>query len=100
MKQGSFSVKSGMELVFSETNFEDRTVRIYKKDTMLEFKWIVLMAMYVFGGIFAVPMVRHEAFYIVYWGIVTVATVRMFWKHCRTTKKDRKSGKQAAQEKA
>ena len=89
-------MKSGMELVFSETDFEDRTVRIYKKDTMIEFKWIVLMAMYIFGGIFAVPMVRHEAIYIAYWSLVTIITVRMLWK----MKKSRKSGKQAAPEKA
>lgn len=97
MKQATYKGSAGMELVFQETDFEDRTVRIYAKDALSEFKWFALLAMYIFGGIFAVPMVRHEVFYIAYWSLVAIITVRMLWKYYRPKRKSRKSGKQAAQ---
>ena len=74
------------EYIPSETH-SVKTVRIYAKDLLAEIKLIVVAALFVFGLIFAVPMVRHEAFYIIYWTGTAIFTFRTLWTRFYRPKK-------------
>lgn len=77
-------VYKGHELIFEEyvpsETHNVKTVRIYARDLLDEINLIISVALFVFGGIFAVPMVRHEIFYILYWSGTAVFTFRCIWK--------------------
>ena len=60
--------------------YQTKTVRIYARDLLDEINLIISVALFVFGGIFAVPMVRHEIFYILYWTGTAIFTFRCIWK--------------------
>ena len=66
---------------------EVKTIRLYAKDLLAEIKLIVMTALFVFGLIFAVPMVRHEAFYIIYWTGTAIFTFRTLWARFYKPKK-------------
>lgn len=80
-----------MELVYQEDipqkDLEMKTIRLYARDLLAEIKLIVIAALFIFGAIFAVPMVRHEMFYIAYWTLTTVFTARVLYKRYRPKKK-------------
>lgn len=79
------------QLVFEEyipnEVHQTKTVRIYAKDLLAEIKLIVVAALFVFGMIFAVPMVRHEMTYILYWTGTAVFTFRVIWARWKPKKK-------------
>lgn len=79
------------QLVFEEyipnNVHQTKTVRIYAKDLLAEIKLIVVAALFVFGMVFAVPMVRHEMTYILYWTGTTVFTFRVLWTRWKPKKK-------------
>lgn len=84
-------VYRGHELIFEEyvptKTHSVKTVRIYAKDLLAEIKLIVVAALFVFGLIFAVPMVRHESAYVLYWTMTAVFSFRVLWKRYRRPKK-------------
>lgn len=67
--------------------YQTKTVRIYARDLLDEINLIISVALFVFGGIFAVPMVRHEIFYILYWTGTAIFTFRCIWKKYRPKSK-------------
>lgn len=93
-------VYRGHELVFEEyvptETHSVKTVRIYAKDLLAEIKLIVVVALFVFGLIFAVPMVRHEAFYIAYWIGTTIFTSRVIYQRWYPRKPKKKSHPRAS----
>ena len=84
-------VYRGHELIFEEyvptKTHSVKTVRIYAKDLLAEIKLIVVAALFVFGLIFAVPMVRHESAYVLYWTLTAVFSSKVLWKRYRRPKK-------------
>lgn len=83
------------EFVPSGTH-EVKTIRLYAKDLLAEIKLIVVVALFVFGLIFAVPMVRHEAFYIAYWIGTTIFTSRVIYQRWYPRKPKKKSHPRAS----
>jgi len=83
-------VYRGHELIFEEyvptKTHSVKTVRIYAKDLLAEIKLIVVAALFVFGLIFAVPMVRHESVYVLYWTMTAVFSFRVLWRRYRRPK--------------
>lgn len=79
------------QLVFEEyipnEVHQTKTVRIYAKDLLAEMKLIAIAALFIFGMIFAVPMVRHESVYVLYWTLTAVFSSRVLWKRYRRPKK-------------
>lgn len=84
-------VYRGHELIFEEyvptKTHSVKTVRTYAKDLLAEIKLIVVAALFVFGLIFAVPMVRHESVYVLYWTMTAIFSFRVLWKRYRRPKK-------------
>lgn len=74
------------EYIPNEVN-QVKTVRLYARDLLAEINLIVMMALLVFGLIFAVPMVRHELTYILYWTGTAIFSARVLWKRYRPKKK-------------
>lgn len=81
-----------MELVYQEDipqkDLEMKTIRLYARDLLAEIKLIVIAALFIFGAIFAVPMVRHEMTYILYWTGTAVFTFRVLWARWKPKKKN------------
>lgn len=79
------------QLVFEEyipnEVHQAKTIRIYAKDLLAEIKLIVVAALFVFGMVFAVPMVRHELTYVLYWTGTAVFTFRVLWARWKPKKK-------------
>ena len=72
-----------------------KTVRIYARDLLAEIKLIVIAALFIFGAVFAVPMVRHEAVYILYWAMTTLFTAKVLLNRYRPKKKSRNRARTA-----
>ena len=93
-------VYRGHELIFEEyvptKTHSVKTVRIYAKDLLEEIKLIVVAALFIFGLIFAVPMVRHEVFYIAYWIGTTIFTGRVICQRWYPKKPKKKSHPRAS----
>ena len=68
-----------------------KTVRLYAKDLLAEINLIAMMALLIFGVIFAVPMVRHELTYILYWTGTFVFSIRTIWKRFYSKPKRKRS---------
>lgn len=83
---------SGMtELIYID-ECSERKFKLYARDLLAEIKLIAVTALFIFGVIFAVPMVRHEAFYIMYWTLTAAFTFRVLWqRYGRKKKKNRKT---------
>ena len=80
-----------MELIYQE-DFPDKdqqmkTIRLYARDLMNEIKLLAMAALIIFGMVFAVPMVRHESVYIIYWTLTSMFSFRVLWKRYRRPKK-------------
>ena len=88
-------VYRGHELIFEEyvptKTHSVKTVRIYAKDLLAEIKLIVVAALFIFGLIFAVPMVRHELTYILYWTGTFIFSIRTIWKRFYSKPKRKRS---------
>ena len=81
--EGSGNARLIYEEFVPEKEHQVKTIRLYARDLMDEINLIISVALFVFGGIFAVPMVRHEIFYILYWTGTAVFTFRCIWKKYR-----------------
>ena len=80
-----------MEMIYQE-DFPDKdqqmkTIRLYARDLMNEIKLLAMAALIIFGMVFAVPMVRHESVYIIYWTLTAVFSFKVLWKRYRRPKK-------------
>ena len=83
------------ELIFEEyvpnEVHQVKTVRLYAKDLLAEVSLITMMALLVFGVIFAVPMVRNDAMYIIYWTGTILFSIRTIWKRFYSKPKKKRS---------
>lgn len=83
------------ELIFEEfipNEFHQmKTVRLYARDLLAEINLIAMMALLIFGVIFAVPMVRHELTYILYWTGTFIFSIRTIWKRFYSKPKKKRS---------
>lgn len=70
-----------------QKDLEMKQIRLYTKDLLAEIKLLTVAALFIFGLIFAVPMVRHEVVYILYWTMTAAFSFRVLWKRYRRPKK-------------
>lgn len=91
MKQGRYKTSGMTQIICIEDDKPPKMVRLYVKDLMAEIKLIAVMALIVFGLIFAVPMVRNEFVYIAYWALTFFLFGRVMWQRFYKGKKKRMS---------
>lgn len=70
-----------------QKDLEMKQIRLYARDLLAEIKLLTVAALFIFGLIFAVPMVRHTATYLIYWSLTAVFTFRVLWQKYRRPKK-------------
>lgn len=87
------------ELIYTEDVLDKerqmKTIRLYARDLLAEIKLIAIAALFIFGAVFAVPMVRHEAVYILYWAMTTLFTAKVLLNRYRPKKKNRNRARTA-----